>query len=79
MSIKKFRKRGIKMYYRADVYINDLRGTSFIADSIEVLKSKAQPYIEDGRVTQIVVSKVEDIGFFKTSKEFEKYWIKEML
>lgn len=52
------------MYYRADVYIDAVLKNSFIANSIEVLKSKAQPYIENEKVTQIVVSKVEDVGFF---------------
>lgn len=53
------------MYYRADVYIDAVRKNSFIANSIEVLKVKAQPYIENEKVTQIVVSEVKDIGYFK--------------
>lgn len=52
------------MYYRADIYKDAVIKNSFIANSVEVLKSKAQPYIENDNVTQIVVSEVKDIGFF---------------
>ena len=61
------------MYYRADVYIDAVRKNSFIANSIEVLKVKAQPFIENEKVTQIVVSEVKDIGFFKVPSELEEY------
>lgn len=67
------------MYYRADVYIDSVRRTSFIAGSVEVLKVKAQPHIENEKVTQIVVSKVEDIGFFKLPAEIEKFIENELL
>lgn len=67
------------MYYRADVYIDAVRKNSFIANSIEVLKVKAQPYIENEKVTQIVVSEVNEIGFFKLPKEIEKFIEKELL
>ena len=53
------------MYYRADVYKDAVVKNSFIANSVDVLKSKAEPYIKDDKVTQIVVSEVKDIGFFK--------------
>lgn len=66
------------MYYRAEVY-KDLTVNSFIAGSIEVLKSKAEPYIEDNKVIKIVVSKVEDIGFFKVPKELKECLKDEML
>lgn len=61
------------MYYRAEVYKDSVVKNSFIANSVEVLKSKAEPYIKDDKVTRIVVSKVEDIGYFKLPSEFEKY------
>ena len=67
------------MYYRADVYIDSVRRTSFIAGSVEVLKVKAQPHIENEKVTQIVVSKVEDIGFLKLPAEIEKFIEKELM
>ena len=38
------------MYYRADVYIDAVRKNSFIANSIEVLKVKAQHFIENEKV-----------------------------
>ena len=67
------------MYYRADVYIDSVLRTSFIAGSVEVLKVKAQPHIENEKVTQIVVSKVEDIGFLKLPAEIEKFIENELL
>lgn len=67
------------MYYRADVYRDSVIRNSFIAGSIEVLKVKAQPFIENEKVTQIVVSKVENIGFFKLPAEIEKVIEKELL
>ena len=67
------------MYYRADVYIDSVLRRSFIADSVEVLKVKAQSYIENAKVTQIVVSKVEDIGFLKLPAEIKKFINKELL
>lgn len=67
------------MYYRADVYRDSVIRNSFIANSIEVLKVKAQPFIENEKVTQIVVSKVENIGFFKLPAEIEKVIERELL
>ena len=67
------------MYYRADVYRDSVIRNSFIANSIEVLKAKAQPFIENEKVTQIVVSKVENIGFFKLPAEIEKVIERELL
>lgn len=67
------------MYYRADVYVNSILENSFIAGGIDVLKSKAKPFIEDKKVTQIVVSEVNEIGFFKIPKEIEKVIEKEMM
>ena len=67
------------MYYRAEIYIDSVVKNRFIANSIEMLKFKARPYIDDKRVTQIVVSEVKDIGFFKVPKELEKYLVEEIL
>lgn len=67
------------MYYRADVYIDSVIRNSFIANSVEVLKVKAKPFIEDGKVTQITVSEVNEIGFFKLPKEIESLIEKELL
>ncbi|WP_288478019.1 hypothetical protein [uncultured Clostridium sp.] len=60
------------MYYRADVYIDSVIRHSFIAGSIKVLKYKAEPYIKDDKITQIVVSEVNEIGLFKIPKGFEE-------
>lgn len=67
------------MYYRADVYIDAVRKNSFIANSIEVLKVKAEPFIKDEKITQIVVSEVNDIGYFKVPAEIEKFIEKKFL
>ena len=67
------------MHYRADVYIDSVLRNSFIANSVEVLKVKAQPFIENEKITLIKVSQVEDIGFFKVPKEFQKYLAEEIL
>lgn len=67
------------MYYRADVYRDSIISNSFIAGSINVLKSKSEPYIKDDKVTQIVVSEVNEIGFFKMPKEFENIIEKELM
>lgn len=67
------------MYYRADVYIDSVIRNSFIANSVEVLKIKAEPFIKDKKITQIIVSEVNEIGFFKLPKEIEKFIEKELL
>lgn len=67
------------MYYRADVYRDSVIRNSFIANSIEVLKIKAEPFIKDEKITQIIVSEVNEIGFFKLPKEIEKFIEKELL
>lgn len=67
------------MYYRAEVYKSSIVRNSFIAGSIDVLKAKSEPYIKDDKVTQIKVSKVEDIGFFKVPSELEEYLKCELL
>lgn len=67
------------MYYRADVYRDAVRSNSFIAGSIDVLKAKSEPYIKDSEYTQIVVSEVNEIGFFKLPKELESIIEKEMI
>ena len=67
------------MYYRADVYIDSVIRNSFIAGSVEVLKVKAQPFIKDDKITQIIVSEVNEIGFFKLPKEIEEIIEEEFL
>ena len=67
------------MYYRAEVYKDSVVTNRFIANSVEVLKCKAEPYIKDDKVTQIVVSEVKDIGFFKVPSELEEYLRCEIL
>lgn len=67
------------MYYRADVYEGTVIRCSFIANSIDVLKSKAEPFMNNDKVTQITVSEVKDIGFFKVPTELEEYLKCEML
>lgn len=67
------------MYYRADVYRDSVIRNSFIANSIEVLKIKAEPFIKDEKITQIIVSEVNEIGFFKLPKEIESLIEKELL
>ena len=67
------------MYYRAEVYKDSVVTNRFIANSVEVLKCKAEPYIKDDKVTQIVVSEVKDIGFFKVPSVLEEYLKCEIL
>lgn len=67
------------MYYRAEVYKGSIVRNSFVAGNIDVLKAKSEPYIKDDKVTQIKVSKVEDIGFFKVPSELEEYLKCELL
>ena len=67
------------MYYRADVYRDSVIRNSFIANSIEVLKIKAEPFIKDDKITQIIVSEVNEIGFFKLPKEIEEIIEEEFL
>ena len=67
------------MYYRADVYRDGVMRNSFIAGSIEVLKIKAEPFIKDEKITQIIVSEVNEIGFFKLPKEIEEFIEEELL
>ncbi|WP_252241557.1 hypothetical protein [Clostridium sp. ZBS18] len=67
------------MYYRAEIYIESIVKNSFIAGSVDGLKSKAEPYIKDDKVTQIIVSEVKEIGFFKLPKEIEKVIEKELI
>lgn len=67
------------MYYRAEVYRGSVITNRFIANSIEVLRCKAEPYMKNDKVTQIVVSEVKDIGFFKVPAELEEYLKDEIL
>lgn len=63
------------MYYKADIYLDSYKVKTCVAGDIKVLKDKVKPYIEDEKVTQIIVSEVEDIGFFKLPKELA--WVIE--
>ena len=67
------------MYYRADVYKDAVISNSFIAGSIETLRSKSEHYIKDDKITQIVVSEVNEIGFLKVPKEIENVIEKELI
>lgn len=59
------------MYYRADVYKESVLSNTFTANSVDVLKSKAEPYIKDKKVTFIEVTEVKTIGHFKLPAEIE--------
>ena len=67
------------MYYRADVYVDSVLRNSFKAGSIEMLKAKSEAFIKNEKVTLIVVSKAEDIGYFKLPAAIEKNVEKELL
>ena len=54
------------MYYQAVIYRDAVRRNTIIANSLEVLKSKCEPWINDEKITSIEVMKCEDIGYFKT-------------
>ena len=60
------------MYYQAVIYRDAVRRNTFIANSLEVLKSKCEPWINDEKITSIEVMKCEDIGYFKLPKYFEE-------
>lgn len=67
------------MYYQAVIYRDAVIRNIIRANSLEVLKSKCKPWISDEKNTNIVVSRVEDIGYFKVPKQFEKCLKDEML
>lgn len=46
---------------------------------IRGFKSKCEPWINDEKITSIKVMKVEDVGYFKLSKEFEEILKDQML
>lgn len=58
------------MYYEAEIYKDNVVRNRFIANTIEVLKSKAEPYISNDNVDMIIVRKVEEIGYFKVQECF---------
>lgn len=60
------------MYYQAVIYRDAVRRNTIIANSLEVLKSKCEPWINDEKITSIEVMKCEDIGYFKLTKYFEE-------
>ena len=67
------------MYYQAKVYIDAVPINTIIANSIDVLRVKCDPFIKNERVTTIEISEVKDIGYFKLPKEIEKVIEKEFL
>ena len=48
-------------------------------NQLTILKSKCEPWINDEKITSIKVMKVEDVGYFKLSKEFEEILKDQML
>lgn len=59
------------MYYKADIYTGSKKTTTLIDTNMESLKSQCEPYINNNDITQIIVSEVKEIGFFKIPKELE--------
>lgn len=60
-------------YYQAEVrYKGTAKTVRFLGGSLGVLRSKAEPYIENPKVEEIVVTIVEDLGFFKIPEDFEE-------
>ena len=60
------------MYYEAEVYSDNKVRNRFIANTIEVLKVKSEPYISDNNVDKIIIRKVEEIGYFKVQECFRE-------
>lgn len=67
------------MYYQVVIYRNAVIRNTIIANSLEFLKSKCEPWINDEITTSIEVVKCEEIGYFKVPKYFEKDLKDEML
>lgn len=67
------------MYYQAKIYIDAVPINTIVANSIEILKIKCEPFIKDKKITTIEVSEVNDLGFFKLPKEIEKVIEKELI
>ena len=67
------------MYYQAKIYIDAVPINTIVANSIEILKIKCEPFIKDEKITTIEVSEVNDLGFFKLPKEIEKVIEKELI
>ena len=67
------------MCYQAVIYRDAVIINTIIANSLEVLKSKSEPWINHEKITSIKVMKVEDVGYFKLSKEFEEILKDQML
>ena len=67
------------MYYQAVIYRDAVIRNTIIANSLEVLKSKCEPLINDEKITSIKVVKCEDVGYFKLPKDFEKILKDKML
>lgn len=67
------------MYYQAVIYRDAVIRDTIIANSLEVLKSKCEPWINDEKITSIEVMKCEDVGYFKLPKDFEEILKDKML
>lgn len=67
------------MYYQAVIYRDAVIRNTIIANSLEVLKSKCEPWINDEKITSIHVMKVEDVGYFKLPKDLEEILKDKML
>ena len=67
------------MYYQAIIYSDAVKKNMIIADSLEILKRKCEPWINDEKITSIHVMKAEDIGYFKLPKEFEEILKEKMM
>ena len=67
------------MCYQAVIYRDAVIRKTIIANSLEVLKRKCEPWINDEKITSIKVMKVEYVGYFKLTKEFEEILKDKML
>lgn len=67
------------MYYQAVIYRDAVIKNTIIANSLEVLKSKCEPWINNEKFTSIHVMKCEDVGYFKLPEEYEEILKEKML
>ena len=67
------------MYFQAKIYIDAVPINTIVANSVDVLKIKCEPFIKDKKITTIEVSEVNDLGYFKLPKEIEKVIGKEAI
>lgn len=67
------------MHYEAVLYNDSVVRNRIMANSIDVLKSKCEPWIEKENITMIEVVEVKNIGFFKVPEVFEEALKNDML